>query len=1175
MGQSKDPMEDQQSAKVEKWLITHDSQPSPGRQLRKRPNGYFIPLMLALFVALCVGELVCRYHQAGASGGWLQRLGTAVVYGGFWIGVIVIAFALIFTLLSSVIKRTRAWTTDLATTVSHSEIKWIGGLAILGSILNFVAGVALYATNNGGPYYSLGNLIVSAGATVLVAYTGWFTFSLTNGFSACRRLLLHQLEHPTEPLQIPMGNRSLQAQAVWERLKNHKPGHSGIFLTALTTEAGIGFAQDFERVLSEAGVVTLRLDHPPHNGNYALHVQAQFQALMRKARVPPHLFLRGADSYLRVLEHLMQYRKIVIIIRDMDAMARPHGPETAREAVETGADELRSAGFVFVSIIEPTSLPPKEADNSIQITPPNDLQINLPNKYVFTPEDDRIALQRAIRGLSIALQPTRLRIYTVWRDTDTVDEIDQQRDALKGLGLVRFGSDLIQEALDQAGPLRVRQALIDRFLERLVASGRGVVAADDLYRDLSNFDALEVSSVLHGLTNTQPGKLTREQLLGYVTLPGAQRFLTFHDPQLGEIAIGRWLAHRATPYTFSMRRSVLCTAAEIYRRLEKALDEGAADSRADPARGLIETWDHAMAALAAPATNSGALGTTALTAAAFALNAINSLDQTYAFDISPYLGQVWDASDLSSRRTFVERLTETSACRIATWLWERASDTKDWPPQRHILDRTICRKLGTSGAGEWGGQSVWTQLQRKLPKELTQLSETDPPPLDAPGINWKTKSAHKGDPLNLHSIALLGWALPSLAVSAHRSERPKVEEILQTVRDLIATPQWRKVLPDLDVGAQIALAEGCRDACYHGLVTANPKVPATDNPNLEFITTIAKSLICGYQPETPAQAAPNPAPDPSNTVTEASPPPAASAWYSWLVSLQALFVAAAAASDLQGPTKDDAVTEVLPALKNLETACLRGIELGHPIVQEYAQTLNDNIVHVNGLRRTTIDDPHTKVGQYTWLDDNQAVSQAGGALRPKVVEILAKSVFLLNHSGASEILDTTMPPPPLEPAGKARMEGLTRTTLPRCFEDHDAANKADQLCTEPCEFKLCRPGIFDTPVRRELSRTFLQSILHEPRSGRKSHGDNAFEKLLRRYAAPTGKLHSELTALLNGPTGKDPKQVCLPPGSWMLVRGAPTDRAQRLMTYLDPDHAEALEEALERRFVVERGENCW
>jgi hypothetical protein len=99
---------------------------------------------------------------------------------------LVVAAAIALVVMSS--KRQRPWLADKALRYVEIGERSTWTTIGVGSILLLCVGVWCYTNDKDGFDYTLGNIIVSAAATVLVAFGGWFVFQLTFGFFMVRRL---------------------------------------------------------------------------------------------------------------------------------------------------------------------------------------------------------------------------------------------------------------------------------------------------------------------------------------------------------------------------------------------------------------------------------------------------------------------------------------------------------------------------------------------------------------------------------------------------------------------------------------------------------------------------------------------------------------------------------------------------------------------------------------------------------------------------------------------------------------------------------------------------------------------------------------------------------------------------------------------------------------------------
>lgn len=1052
----------------------HIASPDPAdrRDATTRRFGGFLLATVAVVFCVRLWRLVHTYKPG---------LRDTITFFGFWLAVAVFAVALVVAGLTRL--RIRPKLAALALSIIPSK-RALAGPVIAIALLVLYSIVTLDKDSSQGYYYALSSIVVGGVATVLVAFGGWITFQVTFGFVTCREICARQrtlrlsgASNGSAKAAQPKGSRPTQTTAVLQRLSKHNYA----LLSSLTIDAADAFVAELAKALNEKNIVTLVLERHVLDGNYLHEIQAEFQALLRRLQVSPHPFLRSTDSYSRALDDLLYFRRVVVIIRNMDAAGYTDGPNAAKKAVERGTDELIGADIPFIAIVHTHSLPPTLISESIAITPPNDLELT-DTAVDLTPQK-RLEHQRAIRRLAVALQPTGLQVNTVLDKDDSVETIVDTTTRLNNDGLVRFGCDHIGtllRSIDSLSPLE--KTVLRKLIDRLVMTGGLTVGFTELYDDLGTHSRLDVSKAIQDLVDV--GMLSDD-------FPHAERRLGYRDPRIGEIAMGWALARRNTPYVASIHRTALCAAAEIFGRIRDASTRpfphpalpwptrwGAGAPR--PRRDTSHVWRTVMAE-DMPWMHDDWQGASGLLAVGAAISAAVSENIRGDFD-DAWLQPLWNKADGTTRCNFVDRLTATATCRLATFLWTNASNATSGVAEIHALDRSICRALGSSGAITWRGRTVWSSLQQQWAEMVTRAEKTKQT------LWWDKKTPENAFcPQNWagHSLSLLGWTLPSLLVSTPTSGQSDIETLLARLKAVVAQPIRDSAgRPKCDVGMQIALAEGCRDACYLALTEGIEIPPSVTELAHELLgelgTAGAREPVSNRVRDPGGEDVPQSSAD--TTATPDSERHPGLSWYARLVALQSLFVAAAAETDRgtvkAGDPPNNPALDLLPTL----WACQARDE--HPIIARYASLLIRKLrtPHYDGSQYR-IAEPHVAVGKFTWLDDNKAVAEAGGELKPEVVLLLAEAACLLNFAGASELInnialpETNRDSPNLE-RGQARIDGLKYTTaLPACFTRKRVATTAINGCSAGCTVGICGPGMYDVPVRRELSPTFIERCL--------------------------------------------------------------------------------------------------
>lgn len=1042
---------------------------------------YCLPVSAVIIAA--TGETVIAWYYESANP-------PSLITYLFYVGIIILLVILIMAaILAIAIVLRRPFITSFTNILykclpNGQKYIWLSFTGVLTVILGF----GVWSSVTDGLHDSekaVNSLISNATAAVLVGFIGWFAFHLVLRFLAFRKLCDYQYQRVGQgrnnELNRPSGCRRTQASSVVHRLRSS----DYVFLRTHTSDAAESFIGDLEEALNFRHMISVVIRANPPVDDLPAAVRREFEKLMEKANVAPHPLMSRAEWHDRNLEGLAVFRRIVVIVEKMDFAAQTKGYKYARDRVAQHAEELIAARLPFIAIVEPASLPPREENQSITITPPNDVPIDFPEKHDAkdsSSERKQQKYERVFRNCVVSLRPTGLRWSTFYPGRAQVSDLDarirsiERRTAdLQAYGLIRFGYDLITEALRCSGDIkasRLSRLLLRKLIDHLVVTGGRVAPLSDLYDDMRKFDRLDILRTIRNLEECGLLEVSNDE----------GNSLGFRDPRLGEIAIGWWLARRNHPYSVSQKRTALCAAAELFGRLQEAASAPfpntnlpwAVDGRqrlqtlvavlqsakSKPANDLSWVWREGMQLLAEPIR---------LAAIGGALNA--ALSKGYAVDLD--IKGVWKLSDDLTQRAFVERLTPRSTGKLAMFLWNEAETTPGLA-KRHPLRRTISRKLGSNGTDSWaelGG--TWEDLVTNAEGAINRLCwETKPLGPRAFVVDAPERAEWLG-----YSISLLGSTLPSVAVSAHKPVADEAKALLTKLAKLVAPEPGDPAATHntLDVGMQIALAEGLRDATYLGL---------TQNLSTHRLHNLLKSRF--------------------NTRIHMS------SWYGRLVALQALFIAVAAeaANGSAQTDPENRAHDIVDKFRNTWVAD------PHRIVRGYATLLYK---HLSDFK----EDPHKTIGRFVWVDDNEAVSEAGGELEPEAVEILATVVCLLNFSGGREVLGLGEADP--SKAREARIAGLTSDTLPKCFRCYWAALMAYKKCS--CDIKICGNGIYDAPVRREPSRTFIDRYL----STRPSRLRPLHKHLTRLADRRPADLRDAIAAALGPPSFER--------GEWQIIRG--------------------------------------
>jgi hypothetical protein len=844
--------------------------------------------------------------------------------------------------------------------ITRLRITWLRLAIAAATFAGLAVGLTISIRTTGWEQ-TFANIDLNIVATVVVAFGAIFTFQLAIRFHVLRQILANQ---PLTPpvIQRPTGRRPNQARAVVAQLQDDR--HLGrIFLEARSSDARLSFVRELIPVLATSGIVALVVHLDPGEVNVVTRAGQEFQSLVRRAGV--------SDVPLaRTLEWLATHRRMVVIVENIDAADSIGGQDREELIVRQRVASLVAAGYPFVAITDATPSSSSDGYDRVVIAPIDYVDITL-NPAPTTSDDESVRARRsrAVRSLAVNLQRTGLERSTVVSENSDAPAMELVSSTLANSGAVHYGcARLVNATRGIAQSLGIRTPESDvviGLVVRLLATGGEQMDVMELYRDLRSTEA---HSILLAIRHLEDQRILTRTDVSDKTLLG------FADPVIAELAAGAWLAHQPDPYAVSLQRSNVCLSAEVYQRVAAAGQEAPAQWSA-----AIKVFKQKSNTLAAAS------------AAYSAIVASTTSDASLGVD---WLPEIWAQSGAAERLSFSKQISGNVVSSFAPFLWSRVTG-KEFGANPHTLRRSICRALGASSAGGWEALgATWSAL-------------IDDPSL-AESLAWQRRPI--SGPWKGSTIASLCWILPSIVATY---ANPGPIGLLHQLTALV-TPGAQSTSDDRpDVGIEISLAEGCKDACYTCFI---------DGLTLPSgILRSARILIRSGR-----------------------------SWVTRLIGLQSLFIAATIDANL--------IDEV-----SAECRLVREKVDEHPILRSYASVLWEPIQMMRG--------GDASVGDYIWNDDTEALSEAGGELCDDAVIILAVIAILLNFSeGRAAAGDS------IDEAHGPRVRALTENILPQCFQTRrDAAASSEMRCG--CGFGICGPDIRLSTVRRPLSRTFVYRCL--------------------------------------------------------------------------------------------------
>jgi hypothetical protein len=253
--------------------------------------------------------------------------------------------------------------------------------------------------------------------------------------------------------------------------------------------------------------------------------------------------------------------------------------------------------------------------------------------------------------------------------------------------------------------------------------------------------------------------------------------------------------------------------------------------------------------------------------------------------------------------------------------------------------------------------------------------------------------------------------MPTVALTAAGDPRPGTALRRLTAAVVPGGGPEQEARPD--VGIEISLAEGCKDAGSSAIVNGLA-VPPDVWYSIETLATVGRS------------------------------------WISRMVALQAAALAAAADPARCGPAR---------------ALCAAAARRGeHPLVRRYATILASMLAGPT-------DALPSAAYRYIWPDDTEALDAAGGELIDEAAIVLATTTIVLNL-GESRLRT----PGDRRNALHSRIRILVDVNLPTCIRRPLAAYTAEATACR-CPFQLCGPDFNIRTVVRPISRIFAYRCL--------------------------------------------------------------------------------------------------
>jgi hypothetical protein len=850
--------------------------------------------------------------------------------------------------------------TRLAASVRYGWARWLLA-AVFGAAM--LAGLSL-AVRLGGLQGTVGDLAVNATASALIALAAIVGFSIGTRRQVLNRLVAYQ-RRGIDASRVE--TRPNQARAVVAQLQDNRKAGS-LILEAPAGSGRASFVRDLITALADAGVVAL---HVPEVSIEASVVEAatdEFRKLLVKAGVTE-------VPLIRTLESLASRRRLAVVIDALDGFDHPTDRRSTVEITAARAAELSAANLPYLATVDPGSTPDELAHCKVTLSSLDHSTISAVAGAGSAPGmPDR---GRAERRFAAAVQHTMLESQTVLDQVDarsaSAADLDDATRRLTTRGAIWTAIQPLSRAGYTAQTVvtdRTSAGLIGRLARRLVLMDAVQIDFAELLDGMADDD-------LDGL----PTAAARLIALGVIERQyrGGRLIARFADAQVGEVAVGLWLSRQPEPYRISAIRSRTAFVAEAVGRVTHAVG------------GERAEWTEALRAFAAQGALAAAGDTfAALTAEGVAVPA----------PASDWLHDVWTTVDVAERIAFVRRLPASVSRPLAAFLWSRLEQ----PQLRHnphLLRRTISRYLASSGP------DVWEELKVRWSDLILQAEH-------GTGLAWFERLGTA--PWHGSAIASLCWIMPTVASTAAGDPEPGAA--LRRLTAAVVPGGGPEQDPRPDVGIEISLAEGCKDAGSSAIVNGLV-VPPDVWHSIEALATRGRS------------------------------------WISRMLALQAAALAAAA----------DAAR--CDAARALCAAATRRSE--HPLVRRYATILASMLTGpTDALPSATY--------RYIWPDDTEALDAAGGELIDEAAIVLATTTIVLNL-GESRLRT----PGDRRKALHSRIRSLVDLNLPTCVDSPLAAFTANATACR-CPFQLCGPDLDTNAVVRPISRTFAYRCMSALRS---------------------------------------------------------------------------------------------
>ncbi|WP_436536556.1 hypothetical protein [Actinoplanes sp. HUAS TT8] len=821
---------------------------------------------------------------------------------------------------------------------------------VLGGLL--VAGLAL-AVGLGSWRTTVADVAVNVAASAIVALAAVVLFVIGTRHQALKRLLRYQRQTLMAPGRSPE-NRPNQARAVVAQLRDGQR-HASVLVEAPAGSSRASFIQDLEVALVRAGIVAVVV--PEHRIDQVGVVPAATE------RFRQTIVGAGVNEVplLTVLEALARRRRVVMLIDGLDGLHQPMDRRSITELTASRIADLMAADLPFLATVDLGSTPEEWEGLRVVLAAVDQSATATVFAGGLAADPNRSVAERK---LAIAMQHSLLELPTVLPQTEPgLDTLENAADRLERNGALWVLLDTIDQA-GRPGPATGTSWLLEHLARKLVLMESTYVHRADLVADLPESARDEIPDLIAELEES--GVVTQEHR-------PAGPVLRFVDAELREAVVGLWFARHGRPYRQSSRRSRTALAAEIVARVRASRD-------------AATVWPAALDDLARPGV---------LTAAGDAFGALCADGLTDEAPPIDWWHGHWTASNDVDRTTFVRRLP-AAACRpCAPFLWSRLTQP-EFAVNARLVRRNICRYLGSNGQDSWavlGPQ--WTALVGRA--EHGRLA-------------WFER--HLVQPWPGSAVGSLCWILPLLALTTGESREP-----LDCLERLAAAtvpgggPE-RDARPD--VGLEISLAEGCKDAAH----VAQLRGLAAPEQLWATVVLLAET---------------------------------ARSWVSRMVAMQAAFLLAAAE-----PDRAEQVWSLCSAERDAPGT--------HPVVRRYLDIL------MGASTIPTVDLPYV-VNRYVWPDDTEALEAAGGELGDEAALILATTTIILNLGEARRrVYDDQLA------AQYPRVRSLVDPTMPACLSGPmTAMSSASVPCA--CPLSLCGPDLGTVSDFRPMSRVFAYRCL--------------------------------------------------------------------------------------------------